>query len=1186
MNKKTYWKDVRKSFSSSKGRVVSIASLMALGSFALIGLKVTPPDIRQTGTDFFSQHHTADLAVISDYGLDSSDQNLLNHLNSKADVEYGYFKDVVVKDSSTAFRIFSKPKELSTYELVDGKLPSKRGEIALSSSYQSDYKIGDTIHFTEKENRNGKLVLKDHTFTITGFVYSSEILSSINLGKSTAGSGELDSYAVVSEDTFDSDVYMIARIAYKSLQNTDPYQQAYTDSVYAYKEDVKKLIEDQPSKRLEELKSSAKEAIQQGESKIQEADRKLTQGATELAQGKEAIGTAEQQLTNGRNQIATGQAQLDQAQVQLAEGQTQLADSQARLAQAQAQLASAKETIARKEQELAAVHEQLTAAKGQIDAGQAQFSVAQADLTTKEKQLQAGKVSLDQANEKLTEAKAQLDATASLLSQKESQLAQARASLDRILDPASRQVQETILNKEEEALAQAKKEYSAKEATYQAGLADYSAKYAQSQEAQKQLEAGKTQLGQQEAILQSKTAQYQAGVSQYQEAHTTLQDAKQALAQKEGEYRSGLSQYQSGQAAYEQKMAEFQAGQATLAQSKQSLAEKEAQLAQAKKTLAQKQAEYDQAKAKADPELKQKRQELKEAQEKVDQLSTPTYQVFTRREVPGSEGYISYENNASIIENVGNIFPIVLYFIAALVTFVTMGRFVEEERIKAGTFKALGYQNKDIIRKFVLYGLVTSMVGTAIGILAGHTLLPTIIYNSYKSKLHVAPLQLHFYPIKTLLAILLGLLSAVLPAYLVATRELGEKPTQLLLPKPPTSGSKILLERIRPLWSRMSFTQKVTARNIFRYKQRMFMTIFGVCGSISLLFAGLGVRSSIADLNNRQFTDIIRYDMIVANDTTQNSKEEAELQNLLEAPAVKSHMDIHYETLYKVAGNNKDNQSITTLVIKDQDQTAFQEYIQLKNRESNQHLNLSNKGIILSEKMADLAGVKVGDSLTVQNSEGKDIRLKVAGITEMYMGHFIFMNETTYEQAFGKVATDNANLIRLKDPSTKNVRKLATEFMNLEGVQGVVQNTTLKTQVETIVNSLNHVMTVLIAVSILLATVVLFNLTNINVAERIRELSTIKVLGFYNKEVTFYIYRETIYLSIVGILVGFGLGLGLHQYMVAIIPPDTVMFNPAVGWLIYIIPTLVVLVILTGLGIFVNRHLKKVDMLEALKSVE
>lgn len=1186
MNKKTYWKDVRKSFSESKGRVISIASLMALGSFALVGLKVTPPNMQETGQHFFAEHKTADLAVISNYGLDKSDQDILSSLKNEATVEYGYFKDVVIKDSSTAFRIFSKPKELSTYEIAEGRLPEKIGEIAISAAYQGKYKIGDTIEFTEKENANGQTVLKRKKFTITGFVNSSEILSRINLGRSTAGSGELQGYAVVTEDTFHSDVYMIARIAYKNLRDLNPYSQSYTDKLYTDKQDVKKLIANEPEKRLTEIKRTAQEKIDDGNKKIQDAQQALIDGQSQLNNAKEKIAVGEQQLQNGKNQLVDGQSQLANAGSQLAEGKTQLEDSESQLATAQEQLQAGKAQIAEKEGQLQTAASQLQSAKEQLELGQTKLQQASTEIAKKESELQAGKSQLDTTASELSSAKAQLDNTATSLEAQANQLAAERALLQTIQDENQRQAKEEELSQKEALLSQAQAQYQEKLQQYTSGQAAYQQKLDAYNQASQQLEVAKANLAEKQTEINDKTSQYQAGLTQFENGTVALDTAKSTLAEKEALYQNGLADYQTGLSTYNAKVTEYQTGQARLAEARATLTQKEQELAEAKATLAQKEKEYQEAKEKADPEIESKRKELKEAQARVDALSTPTYEVLTRREVPGSEGYISYENNASVIQNVSNIFPVVLYFIAALVTFVTMGRFVEEERIKAGTFKALGYQNKDIIRKFVIYGLVTSMVGTLVGIIAGHTLLPSIIYHTYSAKIVLAPMELHFYPVKSLLAILLGLLSAVLPAYLVATKELGEKPAQLLLPKPPTAGSKIFLERITPLWKRMSFTQKVTARNIFRYKQRMFMTIFGVCGSIALLFAGLGIRNSIADLNNRQFTDIIRYDMIVAQNPNASQKENEELDKLLKDSSIKENLPVHYETLYKTAGRNKDNQEITTLVIPNHEQNDFKDYIQLKNRTSGQTLSLDHNGIILSEKMANLAGVKVGDTLTVQDKDGKDIQLTVSGIAEMYMSHFIFMNEETYEKAFGKVSTNNAHLITLHNHSAKEVEKMATQFMDLSSVQGVVQNTTLKSQVQTIVNSLNRVMGILIAVSVLLAIVVLFNLTNINVAERIRELSTIKVLGFYNKEVTMYIYRETIYLSIIGICLGFGLGFLLHSYMANIIPPDAVMFNPAVSWMVYAIPAAIVVVILTTLGYIVNRWLKKVNMLEALKSVE
>ena len=873
MKKTTYWKDVWRTFVASKGRMLSIALLMALGSFALIGLKVTSPNMKKTGEHFFKTHQTADLSLISTYSINQTDQDLLNSIKKKnVDIEYGYFKDAVIKGTNTAFRIFSKPKKISTYDLIEGKLPTKDGEIALSSTYKEEYSVGDKINFSEPVDSSGQKQLKEQTYTITGFVNSSELLSRNRLGNASAGTGKLDGYAIVPETDFTSNDYMIARIRYKDLENVSPFSEEYANKISERKAELKELFKDEPEKRLAEIKSQSK---------------------AQITQAKQELETALEQT----QQMATSNP---------------------------AEAASVKEA-------------------------------------------------------------------------------------------------------------------------------------------------------------------------------TTKIEAKQ--------------------------------------------------------------------------------KELEESQAMVDNLPAPSYQFYSRREIPGSEGYVAYESNI-------NIFPVALYFMAALVTFVTMGRFVEEERGKAGIFNALGYSNSRIIHKFVIYGLITSITGTTAGVITGHTLLPILIHNTYKSDLQLPAFELHFYLGLTLVAFLLGLLSAVLPAFAVAKKELWEKPSQLLLPKPPRAGAKIVLERITPLWKRLSFTEKVTMRNIFRYKQRMFMTLFGVAGSIALLFAGLGIRSSVSNLNQQQFEEIIHYDMIVAKQPNTSSALDEELTKLLDSKDVKEYLNVHFETLQKIAGSNKDTQEISTLVFNDRDAKLVDSYVSLHDRDRNKTLKLSNDGAIISEKMAKLLNLKVGDTITVQNSQDESVKIKIAGITEMYMGHFLFMNASYYQKAFGTPSVNNANLVTLAEPTKQNVENMAAKFINLPNVYGVVQNNNLKLQISTMVNSLTQVIGILITVSILLAVVVLHNLTNINVSERIHELSTVKVLGFYNNEVSLYIYRETIYLSIIGIFVGFGLGQALHQYMVSIIPPDRIMFDPSIGLATYLLPAVLIGIILIILGFVVNKRLAKLNMLEALSSVE
>ncbi|KXT69145.1 ABC transporter permease protein [Streptococcus gallolyticus] len=880
MAKKTYWKDIRKSFGSSKGRFLSIMLLMMLGAFAFVGLKVTGPDMQATASQYLKKHNTMDLSVIASYGFSDDDKEELDSIKN-ADVEYGYLTDVTVKNTDDAIRVFSKSTSISTYELVSGRLPKSSDEIALASTMKDDYKVGDTISFTQSDEDG---ILKNTTYKVVGFVNSSEILSTTSLGSSTAGDGSLSNYAVVTESAFDTDTYTIARIRYDDLKTLNPFSESYKQKVADKQDELDDLLSDNAEQRLASLKSDA---------------------------------------------------------------------------------------------------------QAEVDANQ----------------------------EKVDSAKAQLAA--------------------------------------------------------------------------------------QESALASLSAEQQAAA----------------------------------------------------------------------------QSSIDQAQA----EITESESEIQEAQAKIDAMTEPTYTSYTRSTLPGGEGYQTYESSTSSISSIGNIFPVVLYVVAALVTFTTMTRFVDEERTNSGILKALGYSNSDVIKKFVIYGFVASMIGTVLGIVAGHYLLSRIIAQIVTSDTTLGETHLYFYWNYTAIALVLALISAVLPAFLIAKNELSEKPAQLLLPKPPVKGSKIFLERIGVIWRRLSFTHKVTARNIFRYKQRMLMTIFGVAGSVALLFAGLGIRSSLGNVIENQFTNLMPYDMIVVKNDDNSSSENQEVKDFMDSNKVSQYQSIYFTTLSETISGLTDKQTVSIMVSSGDD---FGDFIHLKDASSGDSLTLSDDGIIISEKLASLYHVEAGDSFTLKDSDGKKHTVKVAAVAEMNVGHYLFMSQKVYQKIFGETPNDNAYLVTLKNDSSSNIEKLSTKLLAMSGVSAVSQNSSLVKTVKSVVASLNGAMTILIVVSILLAVVILYNLTNINVAERIRELSTIKVLGFYDKEVTMYIYRETISLSLIGIIVGLIGGKYLHQVIMGMIGSDSIMFGTTVGWDIYAIPIAVIAIILLALGWLVNHILKTVDMLEALKSVD
>lgn len=1151
MKKKTLNKDIRNSLRQSKGRFLSIMLLMMLGAFSLVGLKVSGPDIEDTLNSYMETANAADLFVVAGYGLSDEDQAEIQEEN--ADVEFGYFVDTVVGDTPSAIRVFSKTKDISTFELVSGEFPTKSGEVALAQTMADQYKIGDTIRLNES---GSSTLLKEHEFTITGFVNSSEILSNTIKGVSSAGSGDLSGFAVVPKDAFDSEVYTIARLRYPDLRKWKTTSREYADKVTELQQALEEKLADNGTARLDALKTTADDKISEGKEKITDAKTQLSDAEKKLADGKNEIEKNEKTLADGQKEVDSNEATIASGDAKLNAAWNQLEASRVQLESARVQIEQAVATLAEK--------------KDQLDDASAKLTEADTQLAAKKEELASGQEQLEAGQTQLAQAKAQLETGKADLETKKTALAQGKALL--ASDPdvaaakgvteASLQAMETALTQAEAQIAQTEQALNAKEQVLT--------------QKEQELAAGQTAISNAEAELASKKQQLLAG----QEAY------RQGLAKyyaSYSQYVDGLDRYREGVAAFEANAGTLAQGKAKLAEAKKTLADGEAKLADAKTQLKESEETYNEKKETADKDIQKAESDLEKAEVDVSKLTKPKYSVYTRSTMLGSEGFFNMKTTAEGITSVGNLFPIVLYAVAALVTVTTMTRFVNEERINAGVLKALGYETKDVMKKFAVYGFTAGVSGTVLGILLGTYALPSALGATLMKDTVLPSIQLNFHPLIAVIAILCSLICSVGPPLWIARRELHEQASALLLPKAPVAGAKILLERIPFIWNRLSFTHKVTARNIFRYKQRMLMTIFGVAGSVALLFAGRGILGSLDGIADRQFKEIITYDAIVSKDTVLTASEEAALHNYLSSSSVTSYSDVYSESVTREVPGVDDEQSVTVLVGKE---ASISPYLHLNYAKSKKAVTLPAEGVLISEKLAKLLNVKAGDNFTLPNKDGVDVTLTVGGVVEMYAGHFVVMTPEVYAKAYGAVPQDNAIFVQFIDKDAASVQKAAADLMGLGGVKAVVQNTSMVSRIDTIVASLSRVMMILTAVSILLAVVILYNLTNINVAERIRELSTIKVLGFLNKEVTMYIYRETILLSVIGMGVGILFGRVLHRVIIETVAPGFVMFNPAVGWFVYVLPCVIVIVILVALGYMVNHLLQRIDMLEALKSVD
>lgn len=558
----------------------------------------------------------------------------------------------------------------------------------------------------------------------------------------------------------------------------------------------------------------------------------------------------------------------------------------------------------------------------------------------------------------------------------------------------------------------------------------------------------------------------------------------------------------------------------------------------------------------------------------------PEYHVYTYRTIPGSDGVKMLRNMSFGVGKVGNVFPIVLYLVAALVTVANMTRFVYEERTNAGVMKALGYTERDVTKQFVTFGLCSGGIGSFLGVLLGTYGIPYVLCSSLMANMTMPIPELKFNWTIVGIAVFLSLSCTVLPVLAIVHREFKANAAQLLLPKPPSSSSRILLERVKFIWKRMSFIQKVTARNIFRYKQRMLMTIFGVIGSVALLCAGLGISSSVNDIEGRQFGDLIKYDVVVTKSDEITNDEQIKLDKVLKSSSVAKYEDVYIKQVSQQIKGVDDEQDITIMATS---KKSFAPLIDIKTKALHNSITLPKNGVVITEKLAKLLGVSKGDTFNL-NDGGKTYTVRVSEIAEMYAGHYMFVSDDYYSHVWGETPAANSYLVKVKEKS--DIANVASKFMNLEGVKGVAHNLNIIEQVRGVSKSLLTVMFVLTIMSTLLAIVILYSLTNINMVERVREISTVKVLGFLNKEATMYIYRETVVLSIIGIVLGLISGKLLHDFIIAYVAPPHVMFTPNIELWGYIVPSIAVIGILCVLCVYANRMIRKLNMLDALKSVD
>ena len=534
--------------------------------------------------------------------------------------------------------------------------------------------------------------------------------------------------------------------------------------------------------------------------------------------------------------------------------------------------------------------------------------------------------------------------------------------------------------------------------------------------------------------------------------------------------------------------------------------------------------------------------------------------------------------------SIGSVFPVIFFLVAALVSLTTMTRMVEEQRTQIGTLKALGYTKGAIAAKYVLYALLATAIGSVLGVLLGESTIPLLTVNTYK----LVYIGLHNTVVKpdvfdALLASLLAIICTTGATLAACYRVLSSWPALLMRPEAPKAGKRILLEKVGFIWKHLNFAQKAACRNLFRYKKRLFMTIAGVAGCMALLLVGFGLNDSIKSMTGNQFEKVWHFAGTAGiNSEATRAEKRQSLAEVNTMNGVTEYLQTYRSMLYTDANGEEK----TAYVIVPQDTSRMADYVNLSSRDGKNTYVMDDSGVIITEKLAKTLGVSVGDTVTFKTSETGTATepVKVAGIVENYMYHYIYMTPNVYKQLFNETAS--LNTIFIKTDGTVDDETLSKQLMDLSAINSVTMNSTTEKQISSVMNSLLFIVVILIVAAGLLAFVVLYNLNNINITERRRELATLKVLGFYNKELAFYVYRENIVLTIFGVIFGIVLGIILHAYVMSTIETDYIMFGKEMTALSYLASILLTVLFTAIVNFVMYFRLKKIDMVESLKSAE
>lgn len=1157
----------------TKSRFLSIFSIVAIGIAFFAGIKNTAPDMKNSADVYFSDSNLAHYRLISTLGFTEEDVAALNSLEG-VNVYPGYFTDVLVKngEQDEIVRVMSlsdygRNNGVNRLELAEGRFPEKPDEcLADSGGLVTERHAGDKIVMLSGDENDITDTVKITEYTVVGTFTSPAYIDMSARGNTTVGNGSISSIVYIPEENFDVEVYTELYLTCDSLSALKAYSDEYDRENERLTAVLESIGENREIERYDEILSEANEEIEKAEKELDDAK---AEAEKELSDAKKELDDALKEIEDGEKELADAKARLDEAKQTLNDSRTELDNSWTLY----------NSGVDEFNERINKARVQLNEQRRQLDESYGEYQTSLEEYNERVRQLRAGEEAYKNGLEEYDKGlsyytlldgyhKGFMDVFD--LAQGFGEDLPGIEYRDYINIPNTGGITVIV----PEYILEAVNEFTASlpsQAETIAALANLEQTKEELEATNLQLIAANSELNAAGEQLNTAGAAFEQGYAELAEAERTLEnertngqrtlnDNKLQLNNAETEYQNGIDEYRQGEIDYADGVVEIQEGRDKYNDGLK---------------------DYEKGKAEAEAEIADGERKIRDAKRDLQDLENPTWYVFDRDDNPG---YAEYGQNAERINNIASVFPVFFILVAALVCLTTMTRMVEEQRSQIGTLKALGYTNGQIVYKYMFYALSATVLGALFGAAAGQKLFPFVIMKAYGMMYTMSELLIPTDWLLTLLCIIASALAVSLTVYFSCKTELSEQPAQLMRPKAPRAGKKILLDRL-PAWKKVGFNGKVTARNLFRYKRRMLMTVVGIAGCTALTLVGFALEDSISDIINNQYNELVLYDGFFAYDAV----DEGDTKQILNVAEKNNCMTVKY--LQKKLNVSSDSRTADAYLVVPEDKERFLELYIFRDRQTGQPFEFYGDRVLIDEKLSMLLDVGAGSDVDIYYDGEERHPVNISACVENYPNHYVYMTKEMYTELFGEEPEYNIMAFKERDGGVtlsekSEQERFASELLATNAVLSVNYKNDLIKTMSTMLNALNSVVGVLIISAGALAFVVLYNLININITERIREIATLKVMGFYDREVDNYIFRETLILTFMGIAVGLFGGTFLSQFIIRTAEIDLVMFGREISVMSYVFSALITVVFSIIVILYMHGHLKKVDMIEALKSVE